>query len=256
MLRKLTAMLCMALLALSISIPTQAADSPQISEGFGCNFLDGKDADDLDKVIEYYTSQRSKIDSPALQKMRSVTWTPILGSVSVDIVWFNGNLTFNEWGEVQDALSGTSVGQAIQARFDTVLDCPGSGLSTSENLFRNDKQFTAGEGVVIESFRCELSPGKTIADSDAAIAEWKPVFADAVAATDAAALVGRRIPLISGSGFDLTYYAVWDDASAYAAGNSALQADPDNAKSAAMFAAAHRCESALFNGRIVVQPSE
>ncbi len=208
MLQKITTMLCLALLAISISIPAQAADSPQVSEGFGCNFLDGKDFDDLDKAIEYYTSQRSKIDSPALQKMRSVTWVPILGSVSVDLVWFNGNMTFNEWGEIQDALSGTSVGQAIQARFDDVVDCPGSGLSTTENLFRSDKQFTAGEGVVIESYRCELSPGKTIADTDAAIAAWKPVFANAVAATDTASIVGRRIPFISGSGFDLSYYLV------------------------------------------------
>jgi hypothetical protein len=256
MLRKITAMLCTALLALSISIPIQAADSPQISEGFGCDFIDGKDSDDLDKVIEYYTSQRSKIDSPALQKMRSVTWTPILGSVNVDLVWFNGNLTFNEWGEVQDALSGTSVGQAITDRFNTVLDCPGSGLSITENLFRSDKEFTAGDGVVIESYRCNLSPGKTIADTDAAIAAWKPVFANAVAATDTASIVGRRTPLISGSGFDLTYYLVWDDASAYAAGNSARLADPEDATSAEMFAAAHTCESALFNGRIVVRPSE
>ena len=254
MLRKITALLGLALLALSISIPAHAADSPQVTEGFGCNFQDGKDFDDLDNAIEYLASQRSKIDSPALQKMRSVTWTPILGSVSVDLVWFNGNMTFNEWGEIQDAIRSTSVGQAIQARFNDVLYCPGSGLSTNENLFRSDKEFT-GDGVVIESYRCNLSPGKTIADTDAAIAAWKPVFADVVAATDTASIVGRRIPLISGSGFDLSYYLVWDDATAYAAGNSARLADPEDALSAEMFAAAHTCESALFNGRIVVQPA-
>ncbi len=255
MLRKLTAMLCMAFLAFSFAIPAQAADSPQVVEAFGCNFLDGKDFDDLDQAAEYFASQRSKIDSSALQKIRSVMWVPVLGSVNVDVVWFNGNMTFNEWAEVHEAISGTSVGRSIQAQFNDVLDCPGSSLHTSENLFRNDKAFT-GDTVVIESYQCELSPGKTIADTDAAIAAWKPVFAKAVAATDAASIVGRRIPLISGSGFDLTYYLVWDDNSAYAAGNSALQADPENAKSAEMFAAAHRCESALFSGQIMVQPAE
>ena len=62
-----------------------------------------------------------------------------------------------------------------------------------------------------------------MADSDAAIAAWKPVFAKAVASIGAASYVGRRVPIIGGSGgLDLGYFAVWDDATSYAKGNAAF----------------------------------
>ncbi len=225
----------------------------QVVEGFGCNFNPGKGMKDLEDVTAYYVANRAKIASPALQKMRSVVWQPMLGNVEVDLVWFNGNLTYSEWGEVTDAISGSEVGAAIQAKFDEVLTCPASGLAVNEQLFRSDKAFTEDESVTIESFRCTLNPGKTMADSDAAIAAWKPVFAKAVASIGAASYVGRRVPIIGGSGgLDLGYFAVWDDATSYAKGNAAFLADPDNTKSGALFAEAHRCASALFSGRVMV----
>ena len=255
-LRTIMAVLCTAFITIYFSASIQAAEAPLVTEGFGCNFLDGKGFDDLEKATRYYDSQRSKIKSPELQKMRSVVWTPFRGSVDVDFVWFNTGLSWNDWGKATDAYDKSSEGKASQARFDAVASCGSSGLSTNEPLHRSEKQFEDDGEVLIESFRCELHPGKSIADSDAALAAWEPVFKNAVKATNAASFVGRRVPIISGSGFDLSYYAVWDDASAYAAANSAFDANPDSAKSDALFAEAHRCRSALFKGRVVVRPAE
>ena len=243
-------------LVATMSLSAQAAESPPLTEAFGCNFLEGKDVDDLDKVIDYYQAQRTKIDSPEMQKMRSRIWTPFRGDVPYDFVWFNSNMTFNEWGMITDAFDRTKEGQAIIERFNEVVDCGVSALITGELLFSTEKEFMDDGEVMIESYRCELNPGKTIADSDAALAVWKPVFEKAIKATNSASVVARRIPIISGSGFDLSYLAVWDDASAYSAGNSAFMSDPDSASSTRLFAAAHRCQSALFKSRTVVTPAE
>ena len=258
MLRTFNAVLVTALLSIAIfytPASAQAADSPAVVEAYGCTFNEGQGMADLEKAIEYYASQRSKIDSPELQKLRSVLWTPYRGSVGADFVWFNTNTSFAEWGALNKVYDDSSVGQAIQARFDEVSTCSTSGLYLNESLFRNELEFS-GDGVMIESFRCNLHPGKSIADSDAAIATWRPVFEKATKMTNSASFVGRRQPIISGSGFDLSYIAVWDDVAAYANGNSAFRSDPNSARSDELFAEAHVCVSALFNGRVVVQPDE
>ena len=84
MIRRLTTVLCTAVLA-SFSISVTAAET-NVVEAFGCNFNDGKTMTDLDAVVKYYTAERSKIASPALQKMVSRVWTPTLGNVPVDLV--------------------------------------------------------------------------------------------------------------------------------------------------------------------------
>ena len=186
--------------------------------------------------------------------MASRVWTPALGSVRYDLVWFNTNLTYKEWGEVTDALATTQVGMDVVARFNSVVTCPNSGLSAQEELYSTleDKPLQDDGRVVVESFRCLLHPGKTMADSDAALDVWKPAFTKAVAATGASVFVARRIPIVSGTGFDLSYIVAWDDATTYAAGNEAYRADPASANADALFNAAHRCESSLFESRTVV----
>ena len=60
--------------------------------------------------------------------------------------------------------------------------------------------------------------------------------------------------MISTTGFDLSYLVAWDDVEAFANGNSAYLSNAGNAKPTEMFNETHRCESALFDGRVVVAP--
>lgn len=253
MIKLLLAVLCTAL-ALVPQIPLAAETN--VVEAFACNYNTGKSMKDLQAVTEFYTAQRSKIPSPALQKMVSRIWTPILGNVPYDFVWFNSNLTYREWGEMSKAFAASEVGAAVQAKFDEAATCARSGLFAQEALFNNldSKPFGRNATVVIESFLCTLNDGRTMADSDAAIAAWKPVFEKAVAKTGASSFVGRRVPIITSGTFDLTYFGVWADEAAYANGNETFNADPDSRKSGALFATAHRCESALFRGYTLVPP--
>ena len=250
LLRTAMAVLCTAFL--SQAITARAADSPQVIEGFGCTFLPGKDFDDLDKAIDFFKAQVPKIKSPELQKMGSVLWVPYRGSVNADFIWINTNLTLNEWGRSSVAYYGSEEGRAAEDTFFKVAECPTSGLATNEVLFETEEGFMDNESMLLQSYRCQLHPGKTIADTDAAIAAWKPAFEKAVKTTNAASLVMRRVPLVSGSGFDLTYATIWDDEAAYGEVNSAYLTDPNGVKADSLFNQAHRCESAMFKARIVV----
>ena len=250
MLRKFIAVLVTAFFMISLSV--QAAESPSVSEGFGCNFQDGKDFDDLDMVVDFYKKQRGKINSPEVNKMVSRVWTPFRGNAGFDFVWFNSNMTYTEWGRVVDAFDNTDVGRAVLERFNEVADCSVSGLAINELLVQTEKQFEDDGEVMVESYRCQLHPGKSVEDSDAALAAWKPAFEKVIEATGAASVVLRRIPVITGSNFDLSYLAVWDDGTSMADNNSAFLTDPGSAKSGSLFADTHRCQSALFKSRTVV----
>jgi hypothetical protein len=247
----LLAVLCAVLTFFSIASRAET----NVVEAFACDFLPGNSMTDLDSVTDFYASQRSKIKSPALQKMVSRVWTQDFGAAPYDFVWFNSNMTFTEWAEMRQAFSTSPLGNQIQAKFDAVSECARSGLYAQEALFSNleEKPLSGGQAV-IESYLCDLHPGKSIADSDAAIDIWKPVFEKAVASAGASSFVARRTPIISGSGFDLAYFAVWKDTVAYAAGNEALRSNPANVRSSAAFEAAHRCDSTLFTSKTMVPP--
>jgi len=245
------AALCGVLTFFSISSRAET----NVVEAFACNFVPGKSMADLNTATTFYMNQRSKIDSPTLQKMVSRIWTPDFGATPYDFVWFNSNMTFGEWGEMRQAFSDSPIGNDIQTKFDAVSQCSRSGVYAQEALFSNlEEKPIRGGRAVIESYLCDLHPGQSITDSDAAIRIWKPVFEDAVASTGASSFVARRTPIISGSGFDLSYFAVWKDTVAFAKSNEALRSSPGNAESSAAFETAHRCESTLFTSRTMVPP--
>jgi len=204
----------------------RAADAPAVIEAFACNLVAGKTMSDLDKTVDFYQSQRSKMNSSAINKMRSVIWQPLRGRVPYDLIWLNTNLNLSEWGAATAALADSSAGQAVQARFDEVLVCDASGIYTNDLLYRSESGLTEDDEYVVESFRCKLNPGKTVADTDNAIDAWRPVFAKATKSANTPAAVLRRLPVVSATGFDLNYVVAWDDVEAYANGNSAYRMDP------------------------------
>ena len=231
-----------------LAVTTHAA-SPPATELFGCNFKDGKDMADLQKVIDFYSANRSKIGSPELMKMGSNDWTRYRGSSPYDIVWANAGLTLEELGKSNLAYDNSREGQAAEARFNEVIDCGASGFVLNEVLFQNgDFGMQDGSEVLVESYRCQLHPGKTLQDTDVAIAAWRGPFERAV---DGPALVFRRVPVMMGE-FDLMYLAVWQDIAQFTAVASSFSQDPDAAVSNRLFGDAHRCQSGLWKVRNVI----
>ena len=191
--------------------------------------------DDLNDAIEFYQSKITGIKSPEFHKMGSVLWLPYRGSVGVDFVWINNNITLSEWGKASVAYESSKEGQAADAKFFEMSTC-NSGLATSEVIFvTEDRELADDSEVLIESYSCILRDGQTLAATDAAIKAWRPVFASAVNGKKAASVVLRRVPLISGRGYDVSYAAVWDDPAVYGEVNEAFAMDPDSPKSGQLF---------------------
>lgn len=242
-----------AALVLSIAclLPTvSSAESPRVVELFGCNFIEGKDMDDLQKVIEYYAENRDKIGSSEVMKQSSGVWTPYRGNSQFDLIWGNAGLTLEEQGRANLAYDSSKQGQAIEARFNEVLECPSSGFLVEEILFDDRENLNSIEGneFVLESYACTLNPGKSLADVDAALTAWRTPFSRA--ATQGA-LVIKRTPVMM-SAYDVFYTGVWDNIADFTAAASAMTQDPEAATSMSLLSAAHRCESGLWKWQRVV----
>lgn len=234
---------------LLLTVAAQAA-APMVTELFGCNFKDGKDMADLQEAIDFYSAGRSKIGSPELTKMASNVWTKYRGNSTYDFVWANAGLTLEELGRANLAYDGSKEGQAAEARFNEVVDCGTSGIVFNEVIFQNGEfQSQNGGERLIESYACQLYPGKTLEDTDAAIEKWKAPFARAVGGGPA--MVLRRTPVMMGE-FDVMYIGVWQDIAQFAAVSSALQQDPEAGASSRLFSDAHRCQSGLWKVRNIV----
>ena len=242
------------LLIASITLTSLGAHaaSPQVAQLFGCNFLEGKGMADLEKALDAYKAAVPKIKSPELQKMGSNLWLPYRATTPYDFVWSDRNMTLEEWGKLSVAYDSSKEGQAADAVFSGVAKCSAAGLVTSEILFQTKQALQDDDDLLLESYGCTLKPGKTMADVDAALAVWKPVFAKA--ATGASTVL-RRIPLLPGQ-YDLMYLAVWDDPAAYAKATSAFMADPGSSASDAALNAVEQCTGGLWKSRSIVRPPQ
>lgn len=241
---------CLFAIAGLLLVVTANAASPPATELYGCNFKDGKDMSDLQKVIDSYSANRAKIGSPELMRMASNVWTKYRGSSPYDIVWANAGLTLEELGKASLAYDSSKEGQATEARFNEVIDCGASGFVLNEVLFQSQEPegLPEGEEALLESYACQLYPGKTLADTDAAIAAWKGPFEKAV---DGPVLILRRTPVMLGE-FDVMYLGVWRDIAQFTAVSSAFIENPEAAVSNRLFADAHRCQSGLWKVRNVI----
>ena len=82
---------------------------------------------------------------------------------------------------------------------------------------------------------------------------WASAFVAIVLALVFTNLMGGLKGSTSARGGSASDQAVaWDDAAAYANSNEAFRTNPDSVKSDGLFAAAHRCQSALFTSRTMV----
>jgi hypothetical protein len=223
------------------------AASPNVVEMFACNLNEGKTMADLDKVLAAYPETVEKIGSPEMSKSGANIWLPYRGSAPYDFIWVNNNWTLEEWGKGSLAWDMSKAGPELDVKFFDVATCPTSGVATNEMIFQTKQQLKQDGDILLESYGCKFRPGKTAADSDQAIATWKPVFERAV---KGASVVMRRFPILPGQ-FDLMYLAVWDDTAAYAEASSAFLADSGSAASNEALNEVQTCTAGLWKSRTV-----
>ena len=149
-------------ITLSIWTTSVAADTTYAMEAFQCNYLNGKDYSDAQKVVptwNKYADENFSIPYSA------VMLTPYLKSesdVDFELAWvgFTGNQ--EQMGVIADEYLATS--NDIQAQWDEVVDCPSYGFYGVYEARDPSEAFVQGENTYWAISSCSFREGKKASD--------------------------------------------------------------------------------------------
>jgi len=235
---------------LSISQLGYAAETGPVAEVFACNYRDGGSMSDIDAATENYKAQLGAIGSDAVSAIDAYVWTPLRASTEFDVLWFGIHANLNAFGAASDALAGAA-GQAVQARYFEAVDC-GSSIHNMTQIYTSEQVEFTGP-TVIDAFRCNLHEGKTMADVESTLEEWRAhITAQGMHDNYIAFMM---TPIASSSGYDVSFFGVHADAAAYAARTTADLTTDAGRMMSEKFNALQRCESSVWNGRQMLSGS-
>ena len=137
-------------------------------ELYSCKYVAGKDAGDLDKVV---TSWSKFMDDNAINSYAAWTLVPYNYSTEqdFDVIWMGAFSDGNALGTGIDTY--LAKGAAIQASFNTVLDCNGHSTMASARYKAPASGGTPASGI-ITMMDCKLNEGKRYSDIQAAEVKW------------------------------------------------------------------------------------
>ena len=149
-------------ITLSIWTTSVAADTTYAMEAFQCNYVNGKDYSDAQKVVptwNMYADENFSIPYSA------VMLTPYLKSesdVDFELAWvgFTGNQ--EQMGVIADEYLATS--KDIQAKWDEVVDCPSYGFYGVYEARDPSEAFVQGENTYWAISSCSFREGKKASD--------------------------------------------------------------------------------------------
>ena len=132
-----------------------SADTTYSMEAFQCDFVDGKDYSDVQKVVPSWTKYA---DENFSQPYSAALLTPYLKSesdVDFDVAWvgFSGNQ--EQMGAIADDYLATSA--SIQAQWDRVVDCPTYGFYGVFEARSPSESFVEGENTYWAISSCSFN---------------------------------------------------------------------------------------------------
>jgi len=161
---------CSISFLISGSVVAQDPPPPAFSaiETFACNYNEGKNRADLDKVIGKWNKW---MDKQGGADYSAWVMTPLMGSADypMDFAWLGVWANGNDMGKGMQ--SWMEDGGAMSAEFDGVITCPEHGLSASVNVRPPAGEWPGKGGVTVFS-DCAVADGKTVADAMAANRAW------------------------------------------------------------------------------------
>jgi len=232
----------MGLLCLSVHV--NAADTGRVAELFWCTFNDDKGWSEFEQVNKYFGDQVKKVGGKA-DDFDAYVWQPFRANVDFDYLWNGYYDNLRVWGEASQAYLDSAEGAAADDRWEELETC-GSALANVEMIFDSPDypvaDSTSKKGM-LESFRCKLQPGKTLADVNAVIKDWHKHINALGIPMD----VYMRTPLVSGNDeITHTYFAVHENAAAYGRNVSAYQTHPGTAAIDKKLSEVQTCTNALW----------
>ncbi len=238
------AMLIFAVAALLPLSQAETADTGRVSEVFACTFKEGKDWSDFERINQAFGEMVKEIGGAA-DDFDAYVWQPYRGNVELTYVWAGYFANFRALGDQWQAVVDSGMDAKIDELWDELETCV-SGLTTVEVIYDSAEYPPAQQDPrsksMLESFRCRLQPGKTLADVNAAVAVWQTHANKLGLPFD----VYMRTPIVSGSDYTHSYFVTHGEPSAYGANITAWRTHPDTAAIDAMLGEVQRCENALW----------
>ena len=236
--------------ALTLTGQVSAADAPRVAELFGCTFNEGKNWDDFEETNAFFAETVKKIGGKA-DDFDAFVWQPFRADLDITYLWNGYYANLATWGEATQAYLDSPLSEAADDKWGELETC-GSALVYVEQIYDSESFPPAdrsGGKAMLESFRCNLQPGKNMGDVRAAIETWHEHISSVNLPID----VFMRTPLVStNGGFTHTYFAVHENAAAYGANVSRYQADPGTAAIDALLGEVQQCTNALWQSWQVI----
>jgi len=166
-----TTMLC-GLISLLGSGTVFAQDPPPPAfsaiDSYICNYNEGKNRADLDKVIAKWNKWMDKQGGAAYSAW---VMTPVLGASNypMDFAWLGVWANGNDMGKGMQ--SWMEDGGAMSAEFDSVMTCPDHSNAASVNVRPPGEGWPTKSGVTVFT-DCAVAEGKTMQDAMAANRAW------------------------------------------------------------------------------------
>ncbi len=228
---------------LMFSAPAQA----DIREVYVCNYHDGKGMADILSARDYYLKQAKKA---GLATPDAFVWNLYKGAVPADAIWFTNHTDMMAFAKQAQAEGASPEMAAVNARFETVVDCEAS-LASRQQVFDGGAFAVSGDTALISANACMLNDGVSPADLKDLWGHIKGVLGGMDEYKNF--LLYASTPLTPGANSaDMYLYGVNDNLTAWAAGRAAFGESKAAESLMRHFQALMSCDASLWIGQRVV----
>lgn len=220
-----------------------------VREVYRCSFIDGAGMKELMSARDYLVEQSQKL---GLTDMEAFVWTPYkVDGFPDDFLWFSNHADLAAFAKAGDIYAKSKEGQAVQARFDKIVEC-NTSMSTREQIYTGSEEMTITPPALIASFACKLNHGQTMAHMQDLISHYNGVL-------DASGSYGQflafmDVPMVSSTDNDLYVYEVHADLATWASRNDEMETSEAGQMFGRHAQQVVDCSSALWWGQRVVPP--
>jgi len=245
---KLISLLTAIILSLTFAGSSIAQETPTLASIWTCNFRDGKSMDDLEAWADFWVEQMERMGADEFGGIRAAAWTPGMAGAEFDVIWLEYYDNLNSFARGAQVYSASPLSVPVETMWEGIVDCENSHHFRT-NIFQGDN-VELNDPATIETFRCRFHPGRSMIDVEQALVRWRNVLGDLGGTQRFVAYMFN--PLHSTSGFDVSYYGVYDSMVDYAHSTTDFLTSAEGQAMNNEWNSIHRCESSLFTGNRII----
>lgn len=190
-----------------------AATTPPMVDTYACSYINGSDADDLDKAVSFWNQQMDKIDNEALNQFSAWILTPVRSTLPADFYFLGASPNMTAWANGMEAYAASDEGQAADDRFNKISKCTGATWMSEQVYGEPGPNEDGNTNTILEAAGCTLREGKTMSNVRALEANF-------VAEAKAAGLemnIFRFSPVYTNGEVDVVYFVGHPDTATFVA---------------------------------------